>query len=52
VDGKGRDKLVRYWEMTVAGGEFTPNDEVDEIRWASPEEARELLSYDRDREVV
>ena len=52
TDAKGREKLVRYWEMTVAGGEFEPNDEVDEIRWATPAEARELLSHDRDRELV
>jgi 8-oxo-dGTP diphosphatase len=52
VDGKGREKLVRYWEMTPVGGEFEPNDEVDEIRWVTPEEARQLLSYERDRGVV
>ena len=33
VDGKGRAKVVRYWEMTITEGEFVPNDEVDEIRW-------------------
>jgi 8-oxo-dGTP diphosphatase len=51
-DRHGRPKLVRYWEMTPVGGEFEPNDEVDEVRWATPEEARELLTYERDREVV
>ncbi len=52
TDHKGREKLVRYWEMTVVGGTFTPNDEVDEIRWTTPDEARTLLSYERDRALV
>jgi 8-oxo-dGTP diphosphatase len=52
-DAKGRDKLVRYWEMTpVDGSDFTPNDEVDELRWLPPGEARELLTYARDRDLI
>jgi 8-oxo-dGTP diphosphatase len=51
-DRKGRPKVVRYWRMEVQGGEFTPNDEVDELRWLAPEEARAHLTYDRDRENV
>ena len=34
--------------MERVAGEFTPTDEVDEIRWLTREEAAELLSYDRD----
>ena len=51
---RGRPKVVRYWLMEVEsdGGGFTPNDEVDELCWAEPAEAFELLSYDRDREVL
>ena len=52
VDGKGRPKLVRYWMMTVVGGEFEPNDEVDDLRWLVPSEAMILLSYPHDRELV
>lgn len=52
VDHKGRPKLVRYWTMTVAGGAFAANDEVDELRWCDPAEARALLSYERDRSVL
>jgi 8-oxo-dGTP diphosphatase len=49
VDSKGRPKRVRWWTMTpLADDGFTPNDEVDELRWVTPAEARELLSYDRD----
>ncbi len=52
-DGKGRDKLVRYWVMDVRDeGAFAPNDEVDEIRWIAPAEAQERLSYLRDAELV
>ena len=52
-DSKGRPKLVRYWEMRALGkGEFTPNEETDELRWLSPDEAAGLLTYDRDRELV
>ena len=52
-DSKGRPKLVRYWEMRpLDKGEFEPNDETDELRWVTPEEAAGLLSYDRDRELV
>ena len=52
VDRKGRPKEVRYWLMTVEGGEFTPNGEVDELRWVAPDQARWLLTYDRDRDVL
>ena len=52
ADGKGRPKLVRYWLMEPLSGEFTPNDEVDELRWAELDDARRLLSYERDREVL
>ncbi len=47
-DSRGRRKVVLWWRMSVAGGEFEPNREVDEIRWLSPEEAAALLSYERD----
>ncbi len=47
-DGKGRPKTVRYWRMRALGGEFVPDDEVDEIRWEKPEHAADLLSWPRD----
>ena len=52
TDHKGRDKLVRYWLMQVEGGDFAPNDETDELRWLEPDEARALLTHDRDRELI
>jgi 8-oxo-dGTP diphosphatase len=39
--------------MTPEGDtEFEPNDEADDARWVTPEEAYALLTHDRDREVV
>jgi 8-oxo-dGTP pyrophosphatase MutT (NUDIX family) len=50
---RGRPKVVRYWSMSVVEDPgFEPNDEVDELRWLSPAEAAELLTYDRDKEVL
>jgi 8-oxo-dGTP diphosphatase len=51
-DNKGRAKIVRYWLMEPLGGDFEPNDEVDEMRWLTLGEAGKLLSYDRDRELL
>jgi 8-oxo-dGTP pyrophosphatase MutT (NUDIX family) len=52
-DNKGRPKTVRYWAMVpVRDGGFTPNSEIDEIRWLPVAEAVKLLSYDHDRPVV
>jgi 8-oxo-dGTP pyrophosphatase MutT (NUDIX family) len=49
-----RPKLVRYWLMSVESerDSFEPNDEVDELRWLPPGAAVELLSYDRDKQLV
>ena len=50
---KAGPKLVRYWLMEVESeGPFEPNDETDVLRWVGPAEARALLSYDRDRELL
>jgi 8-oxo-dGTP diphosphatase len=52
-DRKGRDKTVRWYRMEVDDeGAFDPNDEVDELRWVTPEEAVALLTYDHDRALV
>jgi 8-oxo-dGTP diphosphatase len=54
VDRKGRDKLVRWYRMELAAdpAPFAPNDEVDELRWVTPAEARELVSYEHDRVLL
>ena len=45
-------KVVYYWIAQVLGGEFEPNDEVDEIRWLKLADAKEIMSYDLDRQVL
>jgi 8-oxo-dGTP pyrophosphatase MutT (NUDIX family) len=52
VDSKGRPKRVRWWVMQPVGGAFTPTEEVDELRWATPADAAGLLSYERDRALL
>lgn len=49
----GAPKRVEWFVMEPEGnGEFRPDIEVDEMRWLDLNEARSLLSYDRDREVL
>ena len=53
LDGKGRLKLVRYWAMRVVGIEpWAPNDEVDQRRWITLDEAAGLLTYEHDRALL
>ncbi len=52
IDGNGRPKIVRYWLMRPAKGELHPADEVDDARWLPLEDAFDLLSYERDRDVL
>jgi 8-oxo-dGTP pyrophosphatase MutT (NUDIX family) len=52
VDQRGRPKTVDYWLMEAVGGDFVPGEEVDELRWLDAGEARRLLSYERDRELL
>ncbi|MBH5295557.1 bifunctional NUDIX hydrolase/histidine phosphatase family protein [Corynebacterium ulcerans] len=47
-----RTKVVYYWTAEVLDGAFTPNNEVDEIRWLDFHQARELLSYDVDKNIM
>jgi len=52
VDRKGRAKIVRYWIMKPISGRFRPNKEVDELRWLPLSDAPQLLSYERDCELL
>ena len=45
-------KRVDYWLMRVVGGDFEPNDEVDELRWLPVGEACALVSHAHDRAVL
>jgi 8-oxo-dGTP diphosphatase len=48
TDGHGRPKRVRYWLMEPNGGELAYLHEVDAARWVTLDEARGLLTYQRD----
>ena len=52
VGGTQREKVVRYWAMQVAGGSFSPNNEVDELRWVPLAEAHSMMSYRRDQDLL
>jgi 8-oxo-dGTP diphosphatase len=51
VDSSGRNKEVRYFRMT-SDEEPSAQNEVDEVRWVSLQEAPALLSYERDRTLL
>ncbi|MEZ5342724.1 MAG: NUDIX hydrolase [Acidimicrobiales bacterium] len=52
VDGRGRDKIVRYWAMKYLSGDFEPNDEVDQIKWVKLGDVAAMLTYERDAAVI
>ncbi len=52
-DQRGRDKLVRYWTMRVVDlRPWAPNSEIDARLWVPVDEARDMLTYDHDRELL
>nr|WP_026425405.1 NUDIX hydrolase [Actinokineospora inagensis] len=46
------DKRVDYFAARAVTGAFTPNDEVDELRWLPVDEAGPVLTYPHDRVVL
>ena len=51
-DARGRAKTVRYWLMTPIGGRLAAANEVDEVRFVPLAEAKALLTYERDADLV
>lgn len=51
-DRHDRPKMVTYFFMSPESGVFEPHDEVDELRWVTLDDAADLLTYERDRELV
>ncbi|RDH73996.1 NUDIX hydrolase [Mycolicibacterium moriokaense] len=45
-------KKVRYWAARIVDGEFTPNEEVDELKWLPVSAAIKQLQYAQDRKVL
>jgi len=53
TDAKGREKLVRWWEMWARERErWEPNDEVDDVLWVPLSEVVPLLTYESDRTLA
>jgi 8-oxo-dGTP diphosphatase len=53
----GAHKEVHYWaarvsDAVVARSKFKPDDEVAEVRWVTIAEARSLMTYEYDHEVL
>lgn len=51
-DPQGRQKTARYWEMAPIQGELAATNEVDEARWVPLEDAADMLTHARDRELL
>jgi len=54
---KGRPKFVQYWAAEVLGhqveaAEFTPNDEICAVEWVPIAQAKKMVSYVHDREMI
>ena len=47
----GEPKEVRYWLM-LSDDDARASNEVDAVRWASVDDARNALSYARERELL
>jgi 8-oxo-dGTP pyrophosphatase MutT (NUDIX family) len=54
TDAAGRAKIVHYWfmEPSSIAHDFTPNHEIDDLRWCLRAEADKLLSYAPDRRLL
>ncbi|MEO0495072.1 MAG: NUDIX hydrolase [Actinomycetota bacterium] len=52
TDARDRAKAVVYWTMTVLGGAFAPNSEVDAVGWFDLASARSTLTYCHDVSLV
>ena len=51
-DGRPQLKQVRYWAGTVNGGSGELEHEIDQIEWLPAAQARDRLTYRRDREQL
>jgi len=51
-DARGRPKTVRYWLVTPVEGGLEAANEIDDARFVTFDDARALLTYARDRQLV
>ncbi|MFD4262690.1 NUDIX hydrolase [Streptomyces sp. NPDC058534] len=52
IDHQGRPKEVSYWAAEATDGAFVPNDEVSDLVWLTPGQARERITRDMDRDLI
>jgi 8-oxo-dGTP pyrophosphatase MutT (NUDIX family) len=53
VDRLGRPKVVHYWVMDAAhDAGFEANEEIDDRRWVSVDDASALATHDNDRAIL
>jgi len=52
IDGEGRPKTVRYWLMRAKVDAAAARNEVDDVRWLTPDEAIHMLTYEHDRALI
>jgi len=53
INGHSTPKVVLFWQMTIRKNcEFSPNDEVDQIKWLSPKKAIKQLTYKDERTIL
>lgn len=51
-DSKHRVRTIRYWAAAAESGRFTPNEEVDAVRWLSLPAALRAVTEPRDRPAI
>jgi 8-oxo-dGTP diphosphatase len=51
-DRRDRPKVVGYWTMVVLDGEFVVSEEVDDLQWLELDVAQQILTYQRDRDLL
>ncbi|SFK83980.1 8-oxo-dGTP diphosphatase [Amycolatopsis sacchari] len=49
---RGEEKVVEYYSARAGAGAFSPNEEVDELRWLPVGEAADVLTYETDVAVL
>lgn len=52
VDKQDRPKVARFWAMRPVSGSFSPNNEVDEVKWLPVADARQVASRSNDADII
>lgn len=52
VKPSGKHKKVAFWAMTAIAGSFTPNNEIDKVKWVPIAKAAKRLTYKADGRLI